>query len=161
MKQSREKILQLLRQQTGLAIKLLAVGVILILAGVPFFIQVRKFNASAIRAPGKIVELDRQQMGKDVSYFPVFSFVDRAGASHVIHSKLGSSHPRYAVGDAVEVLYPADDPEQARLNSFFTVWMWPVIFAGIGLILTIAGIVLWYGAVTAPVDELANSREER
>jgi len=155
MKESRQQLIEQLRRQKRLGIRALLLGVVLMLIGIPFFVQSWRFNASAIRAAGKIVQLEQLHGGKDASYIPVFSFVDQAGGSHVIHSRLGSSHPRYAVGDVVGVLYPANDPEQARLNSFFALWLWPIVFGGAGLLLVVAGILLWYGAVTAPVDELA------
>jgi len=160
MKASRAKLVQELRQQKTLGIRVLVIGILVVLTGIPFFIRDRRFNETAIRVPGKIVEMSEEKMGKDVSYFPVFSFIDRSGTSHTVRARLGSSHPRYEVGDAVEVLYPADDPDQARLNNFLMVWMWPIVFAGTGLILMIVGVLLWHGAVTAPVNELVGSTDE-
>jgi uncharacterized protein (UPF0333 family) len=158
MAKSRATILKLLREQKSFAYKFLAVGVVLIAVGVPFFLKARQFNATALHASGKILQLERQATGKDVSFFPVFSFKDQAGAEHVIHSRVGSSHFNYDVGDTVEVLYPANDPEQAKLNSFFALWVWPILFGGVGLIISIVGFLLWYWAATCPVDDIASGR---
>jgi hypothetical protein len=162
MAKSRATILKLLREQKSLACKSLAVGVVLIVVGVPFFLKARQFKATALHAPGKIVQLERQTTGKNnkhKSFFPVFSFKDQAGAEHVIHSRVSSSYFfNYNVGDTVEVLYPATNPEQARLNSFLALWIWPLLFGGVGLILSIVGFLLWYWAATCPVDDIASGR---
>ncbi len=142
-----------IRFQKGLATGLLVAGILAIAVGVFVFSQSRSFYASASRAPGKIVELEQKRDRKEITIFPVFSFVDQAGVSHVVHSKWGSPKnwwwlPRqYAVGDAVEVIYPADDPESARLNDFFSMWGWTFLFGGGGTVLSVAGMVLWRGAV--------------
>jgi hypothetical protein len=159
MAKSRATILKLLREQKSLAYKILAVGVVLIAIGVPFFLKAWQFKATALHASGKILQLERQTSGKDVSFFPVFSFKDQAGAEHVIHSRVSTSYfNNYDVGDTVEVLYPANDPEQARLNRFFALWIWPILFGGVGLILSVVGFLLWYWAATCPVDDIASGR---
>lgn len=160
MKESRTTTLQEIRSQRRQGIGLLVVGLLAIAVGIPFFLQAQQFNAMAIRAPGKIVELGRQQSGEHVSYYPVFSFTDKAGAAHVVHSRIGSTHPGYEVGDAVEVLYPPDDPEHTKLNTFFTVWTWPAVFGGLGLILIIVSILLLQGAAAWARNEAAGRRDE-
>ncbi len=150
----RGKTIRDIRFQRRLGKGLLVAGVLAVAVGSFAFAQSRRFYASALRAPGKIVEVERRQFRKDVTYYPVFSFVDQAGASHVVHAKWG--YPanwwglarQNAVGDAVEVIYPANDPESARLNNFLSVWGWTFLFGGGGMLLTVAGIVLWRGAVT-------------
>jgi hypothetical protein len=162
MAKSRETILKLLQEQKSLARKFLAVGVVLIAIGVPFFLKAWQFKATALHTPGKILQLERQTSGKDnkdVSFFPVFSFKDQAGAEHVIHSRVSTSYfDNFHVGDTVGVLYPANDPEQARLNNFFAIWLWPILFGGVGLIFSVVGILLWYWAVTCPVEDIASGR---
>jgi hypothetical protein len=159
MKESRSTTQQDINSQKRLGIGLLLAGILVVAAGIPFFIQARQFNATAIHTPGKIVEMQRQQSGKDVSYYPVFSFTDKSGAAHTVHSRLGSSHPGYAVGDAVEVLYPADDPESAKLNSFLTLWTWPAVFGGVGFVMIIASLFFLQGAAAWARNEAADARK--
>jgi hypothetical protein len=142
-----------IRFQKRLGVGVLVVGVLAVAVGVVMFAQSRRFYASALHAPGKIVELEQKRDRKEITIFPVFSFVDQAGVSHVVHSKWG--YPtnwwwlarRHAVGDDVEVIYPPDDPENAKLNNFLSVWGWTILFGGGGTVLAGAGIVLWHGAI--------------
>jgi hypothetical protein len=156
------KLLQELKQQTTLGKRLLAGGMVLMIIGVYFFVQARRDYASASRASGQIVEIEREQHRKDVVPYPVFSFTDSAGTTYVIHTRTSQTrtwsgwNKFYKVGDAVEVLYPPGDPERARLNNLFSVWGTPLGLGGIGLILAIVGIVLWYSAVTYPVNKLTS-----
>jgi hypothetical protein len=162
----RLKLEQELRQQITLSKRLLALGVFLILVGTYFFVKTQKDYDSASRAPGKIVEIEKEQHQKDFVPYPVFSFTDSGGTTHVIHTRTSQTrtwsgwNKFYKVGDAVKVFYPPGDPESARLSNLFSVWGTPIGFGGIGLILAIAGIVLWYGALHCPVDELASHPEQ-
>ncbi len=157
------RLIQELRRQKRTGVGFLAAGILAIVIGGFAYANARSFYASAIHAPGKIVQLDRQKDGKETAIYPVFSFVDQAGVTHVIRSRRGLTRSstlvtgEYAVGDAVEVLYPAGDPESARLKDFFSMWGWPVIFGGGGLVLALVGLVLWLGAVSRAKYEAARS----
>ena len=59
------------------------------------------------------------------------------------------------------MLDAADDPDHARLNTFFTVWTWPVVFGGAGRVLIIASIFLLQGAAAWARNEAAGTGEER
>ncbi|MFE0100699.1 DUF3592 domain-containing protein [Streptomyces sp. NPDC059009] len=61
-----------------------------------------------------------------------------ARGTRTFRSPTGSNPPSYERGDRVEVLYRADSPEDARINGFASLWLLPLIFGGIGLV--IAGI---------------------
>jgi hypothetical protein len=164
MKLSRSKLEQDLRRQITLGKRLLVLGILLMLVGTFFFVKTQRYYVSASRASGKIVEIEKQQHQKDVTYYPVFSFVDSVGTTHVIHTsqtRTWSGWNRfYKVGDTVEVLYPAHEPEKARLNNLFSVWGWVLVFGGIGLIFVIVGIEFWYSAATYPVDKLASPKDQ-
>lgn len=164
MKPSRSKLEQDLQRQITLGKRLLVPGILLMLAGTFFFVKTQRYYASTSRASGKIVEIEKQQNQKDITYYPVFSFADSAGATHIIHTsqtRTWSGWNRfYKVGDTVEVLYPANEPQKARLNNLFSVWGWVLVFGGVGLILVIAGIVLWYSAATYPVDKAVSGKDQ-
>nr|WP_202121566.1 DUF3592 domain-containing protein [Streptomyces sp. BA2] len=112
----------------------------LILAGVSI-----SFLADAKRAPGTVVTLEwrsdhggssRKTRGSDgpVAY-PVVEFTSADGAPRTFRSSMGSNPPSYERGERVEVLYRADSPEDARINGFVSLWLLPLIFGGIGLVI--------------------------
>ncbi|MFJ9821342.1 DUF3592 domain-containing protein [Streptomyces sp. NPDC101151] len=115
----------------------------LILAGVSV-----SFLADAERARGTVVALEwrndhsgvgREKRVKDkpVAY-PVVKFTPADGTPRTFRDSTGSNPPAYEEGEQVEVLYRADSPEDARINGFASLWLLPLIFGGIGLV--IAGI---------------------
>ncbi|MGD6747419.1 DUF3592 domain-containing protein [Streptomyces sp. BH106] len=68
------------------------------------------------------------------SAYPVVEFTTADGTPHTFRSSTGSNPPSYEEGERVEVLYRADDPEDAQINGFLSLWLLPLIFGGIGLI---------------------------
>lgn len=66
--------------------------------------------------------------------YPVVEFTPAGGTARTFRDSTGSNPPAYEAGDRVEVLYPADSPEDARLNGFLSLWLLPLVFGGIGLV---------------------------
>ncbi|MEY9988749.1 hypothetical protein ABIE67_000781 [Streptomyces sp. V4I8] len=112
----------------------------LVLAGVSV-----SFLADAERAPGTVVALEWRnddsgasrkatQNDKPAAY-PVVEFTSADGTPRTFRSSTGSNPPSYEKGERVEVLYRADSPENARINGFASLWLLPLIFGGIGLVI--------------------------
>lgn len=125
----------------------LFLGIGLVLTGMSV-----SFLASAERARGTVVGLDwryeqrsdsggasrtRRVREEPVAY-PVVEFISADGVRRTFRSDTGANPPAYEEGDGVEVLYRADSPEDARINGFASLWLLPLVFGGIGLV--IAGI---------------------
>lgn len=76
------------------------------------------------------------------SYHPVVSFTTIQGNLYVFTDDVGSYPPDYAIGELVEVLYNSDDPRDATIYSWMSVWMGPLWVTVIGL-LPILGLIGW------------------
>ncbi len=76
------------------------------------------------------------------AYYPVVSFTTAQGYLHIFTDGEGSYPPAYEVGETVEVLYNPDDPLDATINSWMSIWMGPLLFTTIGL-LPVLGLVVW------------------
>lgn len=109
------------------------------------FVYFWHFVGIAAHADGKIIRMiENKDKGQDTMYFPVFSFRDTQGEQHTIHSSSGSFPPEYEVGDTVSVLYISDNPSNARINSFFSVWGITLFTGVIGLLDMPAGLIMWF-----------------
>jgi hypothetical protein len=75
---------------------------------------------------------------------PTFAFTTRDGRSVRFTSSGGSTDQPYADGEHVAVLYDPDHPEQARLASFSTLWLIPVLIDAIGLSLIGIAVFVWW-----------------
>ncbi|NTW22371.1 DUF3592 domain-containing protein [Candidatus Falkowbacteria bacterium] len=74
-----------------------------------------------------------------MSYYTKVSFVDGIGNERVFVSKSGLSDPPYAVGDKVVVLYDSDNPQNARIDSFWDNWFASVFLIVFSLIFGVVG----------------------
>ncbi len=123
----------------------------------------------AQRAEGTVIRQVRQeqpvgqmeQVGMERSVAPVVEFFV-GGERHEFQSGLSTSPPQFDVGDKVTVLYDPQDLAVCRIDSFVTLWLFPAIFGGIGVVLlTIIGILIvtrWFRAsASPPTDENANT----
>ncbi len=88
--------------------------------------------------------IEQKDKDEGTVYFPVFTFTDAQGTVHTIHSSSGSSPPDYEVGDSVPVLYSPNDPENAKIDSFFSVWGISLITGILGGIYLPAGLIVWF-----------------
>ena len=61
------------------------------------------------------------------------------GIDHTIFGRISTSPSAYAVGQKVTVYYFPEHPEDGVIGSFVELWLFPVIFGGLGLVLTLAG----------------------
>ncbi|MEU3742327.1 DUF3592 domain-containing protein [Streptomyces sp. NPDC032198] len=116
----------------------------LILAGVSI-----SFLTDAERAKGTVVSLEwridhsgssSKSRGSDgpVAY-PVVEFTSADGKPRSFEGSMGSNPPAYDQGERVDVLYRADSPGDARIDGFVSLWLLPLIFGGIGLVIVGVG----------------------
>ncbi len=116
----------------------------LILAGVSV-----SFLTGADRARGTVVSLEWRtdhstgtsrgsRTNNGPMAYPVVEFTPAHGMRRTFRDSTGSKPPAYETGERVEVLYHAHSPEDARINGFASLWLMPLVFGGIGLV--IAGI---------------------
>ncbi|MEU0842192.1 DUF3592 domain-containing protein [Streptomyces sp. NPDC005962] len=106
------------------------------------------FQADAERARGTVVALEWRNETSGASYkkkgndkpmaYPVVEFASAGGTPRTFRSSTGANPPSYEEGERVEVLYRADSPQDARIDGFASLWLMPLVFGGIGLV--IAGI---------------------
>jgi hypothetical protein len=116
------------------------VGTGLLVGAALLAISTRSFIATAKPASGTVIEMIavRDNDGS-VTYKPVVEFTTMDGATHSFASNTSSNPPSYRVGEGVEVLYAPDDPNDARIRGFGSLWLAPIILAGIGTVFASIG----------------------
>ena len=95
----------------------------------------QSFVHSASRTQGTVTKLVLS--GK--FYFPVYTFKDARGVKHSVQSLSGSKPAAYKIGDLVGVLYQPDEPDNAEIDTFLDVWIWPLALAGFGALVLLFG----------------------
>ncbi|MBM3617485.1 MAG: DUF3592 domain-containing protein [Alphaproteobacteria bacterium] len=135
-------------------------GVIFLLVGFALgfltwylYADTRTFLETAVTAQGEVVSFDRRfdatsrNRDRGDTYYPVLAFTASNGTKVRFTANQGSNPPAYQVGEHVEVLYDAINPQNARMGGFAGLWLgiiasgvMAVIFAGVGAFTILKGI---------------------
>ena len=111
-----------------------------------------------ITATGVVVDVSRStDSDGDASYRPVIEFVADDGFTYTFTGRIGSSS-RPRVGAAIDVLYDPADPQGATEKTFSNLWLFPLLFGGMGLFVLIAMVLgrnrmTWRGDRTSDLSD--------
>lgn len=109
----------------------LALGLGLLAGAGYMFSDTRQLISTAEKAPGSVVGFERRSSKGGSSDYPVIEF---ATASGEIRRFTTSGAGDYAKGEAVEVLYDAGAPDNARVNVFIEMWLGSLALGAFGLL---------------------------
>ncbi len=107
----------------------------MLVGGLVSFADEIAFSRRSLHADGVVVGLAESTGGRRTMYRAIFTF-DVEGKTHTVTDPSGSRPPSHNVGDRVDVVYDPGRPDEARVNSFMTRWIVPLILTGMGLIFT-------------------------
>jgi Protein of unknown function (DUF3592) len=131
------------RKATSLAWWNLSLGIVFLAVAAYVASSTRAFVSAAAKADGTVVSLARVDPpggGGGFSYAAVVRFRLADGEERTFQDSTLSTPPSYEVGQRVAVLYDPAHAERAQIRGFFSLWAMPLVFAGIGVLLTAIGI---------------------
>lgn len=107
-----------------------------------------RFVSAGDEVPATVIALaESYSSDSGVSYSPVFEYqVD--GKTYTYESVNSSDPPTHRVGEQTTLFVDADDPEKARENSFWELWLLPVIMCPVSIL--VGGIALALTLVAKP-----------
>jgi hypothetical protein len=114
----------------------LGIGALFLIIALLLWKNTRSFLARAQQTTGTVVEL-REVRDKDdgsSTWKPVVTFAAGNGRDITFAASFSSKPAPYDVGERVEVLYLADDPQEARIKGFSSLWLGTTILGGMGLV---------------------------
>ncbi|MFJ2988718.1 DUF3592 domain-containing protein [Collimonas sp. NPDC087041] len=124
----------------------LSIGVLFLLIAAFSSVSTLKFKKTALHTDGIVARLNErisQEKGKtSVLYYPVFAFINTNGTPQIVESSSGSHPAAYSVGDKVPMLYPADNPQDAQVDSVFGLWISTIVFALLGIGFFVPGLAM-------------------
>jgi hypothetical protein len=112
----------------------LAVGTGLLLGAGHTYRSNAAFDAEAIAAEGTVVDLASYVKEGSTFYRPVVEFTDRQGRTIRISGSSASTTPSHRRGDRLEVRYPPQAPEEARLETWSDRWFGIALLGGMGIV---------------------------
>jgi len=146
-----------------IGIPVTVVGILLLVPGFLIFNNTRAFVADSLSTTGAIVDFDVQGRQANSTYHPIVEFTTDGGETvrftvgvHENHdsppnetvppvetvNSNDSEFPKREVGDSVKVRYMPSDPENARVDSFFELWVMPIGPLGFAVLLAVSGGIL-------------------
>jgi hypothetical protein len=119
----------------------LLIGVLMLLGSLLSWNNTRRFIANANTTQGRVIELIEVHDEDDgsITYKPVVTYVAANGRSITFTASFSSKPAPYDVGETVEVLYAPDNPREARIRGFGSLWLGPTILGGLGVVFTGVG----------------------
>ena len=119
----------------------LVLGAAFCAAAVFSWMRTRRFVEESVPAFGEVIELvERHDEG--VTYAPVIRFVGPDGRVVEFTESISSKPPAHHVGEQVKILYHREDPTRARVASTLNLYLLTMIFALVGGIVSIIGLLL-------------------
>jgi len=123
-----------------------AIGVMTLLGG-GFYAYVQfSFLGRCVGASGTVVGLHWETVsdydGVHEYSHPVISFRDSSGVNATGVGSVGSNPPDYEVGDVVDVLYIPGE-STVYVDTFWDVWMGPIIALVLGSAFVLVGLLVW------------------
>jgi len=92
---------------------------------------------------GVVTELVRNRSNQGSgrgSYAPVVEFKTESGETIEFVSTTSSNPPSFRKGERVEVVYDPWSPQDAKINSFFSLWGTPLILGFLGFVFSFFGL---------------------
>jgi len=127
-----------------------SLGVVFVSVAGWAYLRDQSFAEAGLRAQGRVIELIGSRDNDDgYTYAPVVEFRDADGLRHVFVSSVSSNPPQYATGEAVDVIYAANSPDEAIIDGFVDRFLFPLIFGGLGTVFAAIGFGLLFARLRA------------
>jgi len=100
-----------------------------------------EFYTQSTQTEGTVIAIDSRRSGSTNYYYPVVSFESEDGNTYSISSETGTSAPYdYETGEKINIRYIKENPQNAKIDSFFELWGMSTILLAVGLVLFLAGV---------------------
>ncbi len=145
------------------AILIVLFGLIFASIGGGFTYFSYSFSQIAVSTSGVVtdIEVNWSSSGSGSSssptYKPTISFFDQNSTEQRAQTFLSSSSYNYPIGAKLRILYNPENPSSMRIDSWFALWGFGLIFLVVGLLVMLGGMVFFYFAKGAKAGQPATS----
>jgi hypothetical protein len=130
------------RRSLGCAFILLPISAVVLLAlGVWYTYTSYNFSTNGVEVEGRVVRLDASTSDGSTTYSSVFEY-SYEGQTYEYNSGISTNPPSNSVGDVETLLVNPENPSKARQNSFWDLWLIPVIMCPISFMMVVLSIAI-------------------
>ncbi|MCL1131908.1 DUF3592 domain-containing protein [Shewanella sairae] len=117
------------------------IGVCFLIGSAFSSISTFNFIKSTVIGSGEVIGLteSRTSNSSSYTYAPIVYFSDSNDIGYEFTSSISSNPPSYQVGEFVEVMYLESNPNEAKINGFFSLWGLALILAFLGMVFSSIG----------------------
>ena len=110
------------------------VGPLFLLIALDSAVHRAVFIHTALRAEGTVIEMRQTHSSRTGAgtYIPVFRYTADDGQAYIVVSDVSVRRVSLSAGEQVPVLYQQSHPENARIDAFTPLWLYPLIFGIVG-----------------------------
>jgi hypothetical protein len=113
-------------------------GCALVYLGARSYLETRAFVASASAAEGKVTGFKAVEIGtgfdeRENARYAIVEYAPANGERIRFQGPSSQGLIRLKRGETVRVLYPPDNPEAARVDTFMGLWFTATILGGVGM----------------------------
>jgi len=123
------------------------VGICMLVGSFYSYNQTQKFISSSVSTTGTVSELRLSVSDRSRVYYPTIKFKTQQGETIETELNVGSNPPEHTVGEQVTILYDPNNPRDANVNSFLSLYFVAVVLLGLGGTFTTVGL----GVLIAPL----------
>jgi hypothetical protein len=128
-------------RKLGCAFWLLPLGTVaMIVLGIWYTYTSYRFSTNGVEVESTVVRLESSSSSEGgTTYSPVYSYTVN-GQKYEYESVNSSNPPAHEVGEQVTLLYDPAHPDKARVNSFFEMWLVPIIICPVSVVMLVLSI---------------------
>lgn len=126
------------------AILLFITGLFFIFFGLKFLFHTIQFKKNAVKTIGTVIEV-KTSTGRttSITYSPVLEFATLDGEKH-IYDVSKFNYTKYKLGDKIEIVYLKKDPRNVNLNTFYDIFITPIVVIFLGILCTLAALFIHF-----------------
>ena len=115
------------------------VGIILLAVAVFSYFHTWSFMSDSLTSDGTVIDF----VYSDNAAYPTVRYQTQAGKFVEFTSNVGSNPPSFDKGELVEVYYNPENPREARIGTFFSLWGMVIIPGVLGLVFSFIPIIVY------------------
>ncbi|MCV9928664.1 DUF3592 domain-containing protein [Flavobacterium sp. LS1R49] len=117
----------------------LAIGILLSLVSLFILKESLTFIKKSERAEGTVIGFEEISGDGGSSYSPIFKIKTKDNQEITYTHTSSTSPPSWDIGEKATFLYKSNDPDSARILTYFGVFSWSIVLMGIAIPLIVIG----------------------